>query len=774
MSMNSQYIRFASEFNGLVITANTGVITTGTWQGSSISTTYTDAKVVSVDGSTGVVDLSSSYYPLTGGGLTGNIRASGYLRVGSVSAPTNVSNGDITGVRGFFSGSSNLAMSLGSDQIMAKMLHIHTSTANAHMYISGTAPAISFGSTDALASLADIGFVTASSQFVTGSVAGDLVLRTTQSSTSMRFALGAGPTLVALLSGTGNFAHGGYLNVGSTGTPSNTTAGDINASRLSLGSGSFGLGGIIRVTGSVTNTASGATAPVSIAITVAPASNSSSEFRALNFGNVPNAGAFTLSTLTGGHFEGSRIGSTQSGVIAVVNGANINGLIIDSNSYANVTATTARGIGTTAISRPSGNSTVTVTNIIGVDVTSAGSGRIIGTAITGFVNQNPTTLATGTSLIGFENNAVFNTSITGVSAGFRTYTPVASGTENYGLNIRTASSIFLKGGTTTHQHGIGVGITTYTHTGGEIATLNATPTVAGSGYAVGDRLTITSNGTLAEINVDSVDGSGGVTGVSLISGGQGYVVATGRVTAYDYGFTGGGSLGTNNGSGCTVNITAVTLSKTLTNAASIYIEGAPVASTNVTITNGPYSLWVDSGTSRFDGNVAIGGVTSASSILTVLTSSNTVGVQIQRNATALNSTAVLGFSNTTTEGITNHAEIYAIRTDDLASADTTLTFRVRTNSVMTEYLRLKGSGSIGISDAINIDLGTTTGTKIGTATTQKLSFWNATPIVQPTTGVAEATFTENAGGTAINVDSTFGGYTLQQVVQALQSIGLLA
>jgi len=43
-----------------------------------------------------------------------------------------------------------------------------------------------------------------------------------------------------------------------------------------------------------------------------------------------------------------------------------------------------------------------------------------------------------------------------------------------------------------------------------------------------------------------------------------------------------------------------------------------------------------------------------------------------------------------------------------------------------------------------------------------------------TTSVTEAAFVENAGGTAVNVDSTFGGYTLQQVVKALQNHGILA
>jgi hypothetical protein len=86
----------------------------------------------------------------------------------------------------------------------------------------------------------------------------------------------------------------------------------------------------------------------------------------------------------------------------------------------------------------------------------------------------------------------------------------------------------------------------------------------------------------------------------------------------------------------------------------------------------------------------------------------------------------------------------------------------------------KFSDDIFINDAENIILGTSTGTKIGTATSQKLSFYNSTPIIQPTTAVAEAAFVENAGGTAVNVDSTFGGYTIQQIVKALQNLGLLA
>jgi len=76
-------------------------------------------------------------------------------------------------------------------------------------------------------------------------------------------------------------------------------------------------------------------------------------------------------------------------------------------------------------------------------------------------------------------------------------------------------------------------------------------------------------------------------------------------------------------------------------------------------------------------------------------------------------------------------------------------------------------------DAINVAFGTTTGTKLGTATSQKIGFWNATPIVQPTTAVAAATFVANTSG-IVNDTATWDGYTIGQVVKALRNAGILA
>lgn len=48
------------------------------------------------------------------------------------------------------------------------------------------------------------------------------------------------------------------------------------------------------------------------------------------------------------------------------------------------------------------------------------------------------------------------------------------------------------------------------------------------------------------------------------------------------------------------------------------------------------------------------------------------------------------------------------------------------------------TGNVTLAEASNLILGTTTGTKIGTATTQRIGFFNATPVVQPS-AVADAT-----------------------------------
>lgn len=75
------------------------------------------------------------------------------------------------------------------------------------------------------------------------------------------------------------------------------------------------------------------------------------------------------------------------------------------------------------------------------------------------------------------------------------------------------------------------------------------------------------------------------------------------------------------------------------------------------------------------------------------------------------------------------------------------------NSSGSALLSIDSSGNFIFADAKNIVLNTTTGTKIGTATGQKLGFWNATPVAQ-------------------QVLATGASHTVDDVISALQTLGL--
>jgi len=70
------------------------------------------------------------------------------------------------------------------------------------------------------------------------------------------------------------------------------------------------------------------------------------------------------------------------------------------------------------------------------------------------------------------------------------------------------------------------------------------------------------------------------------------------------------------------------------------------------------------------------------------------------------------------------------------------------------------------SDGDNLALGSTTGTKIGTGATQKLGFWNATPIVQPV-GAAQAAVTPSTDFTG---SDTVDKATVLAAVQAVETL----
>lgn len=125
----------------------------------------------------------------------------------------------------------------------------------------------------------------------------------------------------------------------------------------------------------------------------------------------------------------------------------------------------------------------------------------------------------------------------------------------------------------------------------------------------------------------------------------------------------------------------------------------------------------------------------------------------------------LGVFHATAAGIavretTNDVEgiVYADSTGVIVGSGSNHSFSLRTNNATRLTISAAGTAwtvatatSITLPDACNIVVNATTGTKIGTATTQKIGMWNTAPVVQQVGGV---TLVNNvtAGGTTNQLD----------------------
>jgi hypothetical protein len=155
----------------------------------------------------------------------------------------------------------------------------------------------------------------------------------------------------------------------------------------------------------------------------------------------------------------------------------------------------------------------------------------------------------------------------------------------------------------------------------------------------------------------------------------------------------------------------------------------------------------------------------------------------------VNGNSTLGNANTDTtiiRGIAKIADSSATNgilfgTGD-ASYDVNL-YRDSANNLKTDdNLTVAGTttlnSTVTLADAVNIVLNTTTGSKIGTATTQKLGFYNATPIVQPTSPGLTAPSTTGSGTTLFQTTKFNGGagteYSVADIVKVLKNLGLIA
>lgn len=142
----------------------------------------------------------------------------------------------------------------------------------------------------------------------------------------------------------------------------------------------------------------------------------------------------------------------------------------------------------------------------------------------------------------------------------------------------------------------------------------------------------------------------------------------------------------------------------------------------------------------------------------VVNSVSGVGLQLSRGTFA--SGAIV---------IPNNSSFRAL---NVAGNATTL-FRMNTSDELAFI-----SAPLFISD-LYVRLGTSTGTKFGTATNEKIGFWNKTPVVQPNTTGTTTGFSAGAGSNVLS-GSTFTGntgsaaYTIGDIVKALKDVGLMA
>jgi hypothetical protein len=87
-----------------------------------------------------------------------------------------------------------------------------------------------------------------------------------------------------------------------------------------------------------------------------------------------------------------------------------------------------------------------------------------------------------------------------------------------------------------------------------------------------------------------------------------------------------------------------------------------------------------------------------------------------------------------------------------------------------KYLQLSGGT---LAEAANIALGATTGSKIGTAITQKLGFWNAAPVIQNTGWSVTAGYTADKSFNPESTTLTEVARALGTLVDAMKTYGLL-
>jgi hypothetical protein len=442
---------------------------------------------------------------------------------------------------------------------------------------------------------------------------------------------------------------------------------------------------------------------------------------------------------------------------------------VDSSTYLTTLGTAATSLTTTG---SSGASTL-IANVLNVpNYTLAGLG---GTTLAAVNAQNLSVFAATTSsqLAGVISDETGSGSLVfGTSPTFTTNitTPLINGTSGT-LQIGTTDLVNIGNKTTTSQRLVRIGQdTAWVDIGslggggsanGAIYFNQTTPGLPNSalwGNASATNLNVQSGGNINVKfnNTDLVTMYGTLTGVNLPN----FLItlpsmSTVTTTANSPSFrvTGAnkqwatGALATQYFNYFTANTVSFVGASTATNVYGLYVEAA-TAGTNATITN----------------NYAAG----FSGRVNILSDTATIMIGSQVGSTARGAIYINQATPSTTNfALSAHQTTGQTYINGLTGV--AFLFAGGIQWIISDKLATFGGGLTNYDFAFS----STNGTKLGTATTQKIGFWNATPIVQPTTAVAAATVVSGTGGN-VKHDDTFDGYTLEKIVRALRTIGLLA
>lgn len=398
-----------------------------------------------------------------------------------------------------------------------------------------------------------------------------------------------------------------------------------------------------------------------------------------------------------------------------------------------------------------------VTNLYGGYFSSTVSNGTV-TSVYGVRVISPT--ITGTGAIGAAYGLyISNQAVTGVTTAYALYTAggnvLFTGAARVGINVTPNSSyhLYINETVTDNTTRYGVYSTIYCSTSAQNQT-NDIIGIRGEGRHSAGTGTVSNLYGLVAYSLQTVAGtvSNAVAGHFRVQN----TTAAGVITLA-YGIqigatvnTGGGSIGTNYG------LRVETQAGIGTTNYGIYLA------TQYSASGANYSIYSGGGEVRFDaGNAGVtvlrlrAAASPTSEVFRIEDSAASAKIYVASNLNFVCTTSILSsvFADTSTGGTNARMQTAStgITIDrNVNDANTVLIVKNIHASATGDYLSIQNSGGstllrvitgghLQFADAVNLILGTTTGTKIGTATTQKIGFYNATPIVQQTVTGSRAT-----------------------------------